>query len=215
MGDNRTSQSWLPLGPESRCNRRGLNVVKRVRKWLRNCRHCKDWVSWVINIFFCLDTLSAGLHFCTRYWFRASSLDRLDLYQVYLKMGLKILLYSGEGICDTPFHATNYFLFSTQFFQHGIDYLTPPNFDNIDWLSLEVSHDPPVLFFTSTNYPTRHKDTVQNIRATKEFTVNIISEPFLRNAIATSINAPPEVSEWPLSGLTKEPSVNIEFLQSC
>ena len=76
------------------------------------------------------------------------------------------------------------------------------------WLALEVSHDPPVLSFASSNYPTRNKDTVQNIRATKEFTVNIISEPFLRNAIATSIDAPPEVSEWPLSGLTKEPSVS-------
>jgi len=65
---------------------------------------------------FCLDALSAGLHFCTRYWFRASSLDRLDLYQVYLKMGLKISLYSGEDICDTPFHATNYFLLQPSFF---------------------------------------------------------------------------------------------------
>ena len=90
-------------------------------------------VGWWI-IFFCLDALSAGMLFCTRYWFRASSLDRLDLYQVYLKMGLKTSLYSGEGICDTPFHATNYFLSQPSFF----------NMVLIIWLHL--------ILITSTDY---------------------------------------------------------------
>lgn len=38
------------------------------------------------------------------------------------------------------------------------------------------------------------------------FVVNIISEAFLEAANYTSIDAPPEVSEWELSGLTKESS---------
>jgi len=69
-----------------------------------------------MNIFSVLMRSLAGPHFCTRYWFRASSLDRLDLYQVYLKMGLKISLCSGERICEISFHGTNYFLLQPSFF---------------------------------------------------------------------------------------------------
>lgn len=58
------------------------------------------------------------------------------------------------------------------------------------------------------NYgPMRRKDSAQNIRDTKEFTVNIISEPWIEQANACSIDCPPEISEWDISGLTKEPSV--------
>ena len=53
------------------------------------------------------------------------------------------------------------------------------------------------------------KDTADNIKKTKQFTVNIISEPFLENANVTSIDSPREVSEWGISGLTKAPSVSL------
>jgi len=53
----------------------------------------------------------------------------------------------------------------------------------------------------------KEKDTSENIRATKGFTVNIISEPFVTNANYTSIDAPEDVDEWIGSGLTREPSV--------
>ncbi len=53
------------------------------------------------------------------------------------------------------------------------------------------------------------KDTTANIKKTKQFTVNIISEPFIENANITSLDSPPEVSEWGISGLTKAPSVSI------
>jgi len=36
--------------------------------------------------------------------------------------------------------------------------------------------------------------------------VNIISEPFVENANVTSVDAPSDVGEWALSGLTKAPS---------
>jgi flavin reductase (DIM6/NTAB) family NADH-FMN oxidoreductase RutF len=52
----------------------------------------------------------------------------------------------------------------------------------------------------------RLSDTAQNIKQTKEFTVNIISEPFLEAANYTAIDSPPEVDEWALSGLTRRPS---------
>jgi len=58
-----------------------------------------------------------------------------------------------------------------------------------------------------TNSPGRTHDTVLNIQATKEFTVNIISEPFVECANFTSVDAPMGHSEWPGSGLTMAPSV--------
>lgn len=55
--------------------------------------------------------------------------------------------------------------------------------------------------------PYGQKDTRANIIATKEFTVNIMSEAFIEAATIASTQAPPEVDEWILSGLTMVPSV--------
>jgi hypothetical protein len=52
------------------------------------------------------------------------------------------------------------------------------------------------------------KDTVIDIKQTKGFVVNIISEPWINQANTASIDAPSDVSEWPITGLTKEPSVS-------
>ncbi|TFK37157.1 hypothetical protein BDQ12DRAFT_685429 [Crucibulum laeve] len=54
------------------------------------------------------------------------------------------------------------------------------------------------------------KDTVCNIKVTKNFTVNIISEPWIDQAHSTCIDAPPDVGEWALSGLTKEKSTLVK-----
>jgi flavin reductase (DIM6/NTAB) family NADH-FMN oxidoreductase RutF len=56
--------------------------------------------------------------------------------------------------------------------------------------------------------PRRPKDTRENILATKEFTVNIISEPFAEAANSTAVDAPADVDEWIISGLTKAVSVS-------
>ncbi|KXN82961.1 hypothetical protein AN958_01996 [Leucoagaricus sp. SymC.cos] len=79
----------------------------------------------------------------------------------------------------------------------------------VSWFNL-VSHNPPVISVSCLNHDIRVKDTVRNIRATKGFTVNTVSEAFVDNANAYSIDAPPEISEWPLSGLTKEPSIHVK-----
>ena len=42
--------------------------------------------------------------------------------------------------------------------------------------------------------------------------MNIISEAFAENANVTSLDAPTEVSEWPISGLTKVESVSVYLL---
>jgi len=86
----------------------------------------------------------------------------------------------------------------------GVHNLAP-----FSWFN-QVSAYPPIISISCTNGPARVKDTANNIRTTKEFTVNIISEPWIENANATCIDAPESVSEWDLSGLTKEPSVNVK-----
>jgi flavin reductase (DIM6/NTAB) family NADH-FMN oxidoreductase RutF len=72
----------------------------------------------------------------------------------------------------------------------------------------QVSHNPALLSVSFALSKSRPKDTRENILATKEFTVNIISEPFVEAANATSIEAPADIDEWVVSGLTPEPSVS-------
>lgn len=70
-----------------------------------------------------------------------------------------------------------------------------------------ANHDPPVVVVSFTHPAPKDgqpvlKETCQNILDTKEFVANIISESFVEAANYTSIDAPAEVSEWALSGLT-------------
>jgi flavin reductase (DIM6/NTAB) family NADH-FMN oxidoreductase RutF len=54
------------------------------------------------------------------------------------------------------------------------------------------------------------KDTLANIRSTRNFVVNLISEPFSEAANACSVDAPPEIDEFALSGLTPEASEHMD-----
>ena len=51
---------------------------------------------------------------------------------------------------------------------------------------------------------------MRNLNATKECTINIISEHYIEAANATSINAPYGTSEWTLSGLTPAPCTEVK-----
>ncbi|KAI5115010.1 hypothetical protein M0805_005028, partial [Coniferiporia weirii] len=84
----------------------------------------------------------------------------------------------------------------------------PPMHIPVSYVSdiLQVSHNPPMLSVSFTLSAARPKDTRENIKATKEFVVNIISEPFVEAASATSIEAPADIDEWAVSGLTPTPS---------
>jgi flavin reductase (DIM6/NTAB) family NADH-FMN oxidoreductase RutF len=69
-----------------------------------------------------------------------------------------------------------------------------------------LGHDPPTLALGLLAGKGRFKDTATNILATGEFVVNLVSE---RNAEAmnvTCIDAPPEIDEIALAGLTPAPS---------
>ncbi|KAL5528037.1 hypothetical protein ACEPAF_7173 [Sanghuangporus sanghuang] len=80
-----------------------------------------------------------------------------------------------------------------------------PNLAPFSYFSL-VAHNPPLLSVSFVLPSNRPKDTRENIKATSEFTVNIISEPFVEAANSTSIEAPAEIDEWAVSGLTPVPS---------
>jgi len=91
--------------------------------------------------------------------------------------------------------------------EEGIHNLGP-----FSWFN-QVSSFPPVISVSCVMRPPdlkHEKDTLRNIKATKGFTVNIISEPWIKHANVTSIDAPENVSEWAISGLTKEPSIYVK-----
>jgi len=66
------------------------------------------------------------------------------------------------------------------------------------------SSNPPVVCFCTSvrSGPRPHKDTLENIRATGEFVVNIVSEEIAEQMNLCSAEVPPEVDEFELSGLT-------------
>ncbi len=66
------------------------------------------------------------------------------------------------------------------------------------------SSQPPVVCFCTSvrSGPRPYKDTLENVRATSEFVVNIVSEEFAAQMNMCSAEVPPEVDEFELSGLT-------------
>ena len=77
----------------------------------------------------------------------------------------------------------------------GVANLAPFSFFTV------ASANPPVLCFTAS-YREPRKDTLVNIRATKEFVVNIVSEEFAAKMNVTSGEYAYGVDEFAMSGLT-------------
>lgn len=81
----------------------------------------------------------------------------------------------------------------------GVPNLAPFSFFTV------ASANPPVLCFTAS-YRQPCKDTLVNVRAVKEFVVNIVSEEFAAKMNVTSGEYPYAVDEFAISGLTPSPS---------
>ncbi len=81
----------------------------------------------------------------------------------------------------------------------GVANLSPFSFFTV------ASANPPVLCFSAT-FREPCKDTLVNVRAMKEFVVNIVSEEFAAKMNATSAEFPYGVDEFEMSGLTAVPS---------
>ncbi|PPQ65121.1 hypothetical protein CVT24_003012 [Panaeolus cyanescens] len=87
--------------------------------------------------------------------------------------------------------------------EEGVENLAP-----ISWFN-QVSPYPTVISLSISRRDQAAKDTLRNILATKEFTANLISEAWIEQAHAASIDTPPEVSEWEITGLTKAPCLKV------
>lgn len=86
----------------------------------------------------------------------------------------------------------------------GVRNLAPYSFFTV------VSANPPVLCFCPSNREAKNglrstKDTLENIRATGEFVVNIVSEEVVEAMNQTAAQLPPDADEFALSGLTSLP----------
>jgi flavin reductase (DIM6/NTAB) family NADH-FMN oxidoreductase RutF len=79
----------------------------------------------------------------------------------------------------------------------GVANLAPYSFFNL------FNYKPPILGFASIGA----KDTVRNVQATGEFVYNLATRPLAEAVNASSVPAPPDVSEFDLAGLTRRPSV--------
>jgi flavin reductase (DIM6/NTAB) family NADH-FMN oxidoreductase RutF len=73
-----------------------------------------------------------------------------------------------------------------------------------------VSHDPPILMISVLPHPEgRLKDTANNIFATKEFVVGLVSETVAEAMNITCIDAPPGTDELQLARLETAPSTKV------
>ncbi|KDR68334.1 hypothetical protein GALMADRAFT_146302 [Galerina marginata CBS 339.88] len=86
----------------------------------------------------------------------------------------------------------------------GIENLAP-----FSWFN-QITQTPPLLSIACAHSSGAAKDTARNIQAGTGFTVNIISEAWVEQSNIASTNAPFDISEWPISGLTKAPSVHVK-----
>jgi flavin reductase (DIM6/NTAB) family NADH-FMN oxidoreductase RutF len=75
-----------------------------------------------------------------------------------------------------------------------------------------ISANPPVICFSPMvrGSDGRRKDTLNNIEATREFVVNVVSEEFVEKMNLCSAEYPPEVDEFQVSGLTPVPSDRVK-----
>lgn len=87
----------------------------------------------------------------------------------------------------------------------GIANLAPFSFYN------GVCSDPPTLLISITPHPDgQMKDTLRNIRATKQFVVNLASRPLAEQMNKSSGRFSAEISEFEEVGLTRAPSLKVK-----
>ena len=91
--------------------------------------------------------------------------------------------------------------------EDGVINAAPYSFFNV------LGHEPPTLAIGLLAGSGRFKDTATNIIATGEFVVNLVSEANAKAMNVTCIDAPPDVDELALAGLTAVASHRIRPLR--
>jgi flavin reductase (DIM6/NTAB) family NADH-FMN oxidoreductase RutF len=86
-----------------------------------------------------------------------------------------------------------------------------PNLAPFSFFNVVCSNPPTVLFCPLIRgIDGRKKDTLNNVRATKEFVVNIVTETLLPAMNASSVEAPPGFNEFEFAGLRLANSVTVK-----
>jgi len=88
--------------------------------------------------------------------------------------------------------------------EDGIYNLAPFSFFNA------VGDDPPHVMFSTVRGNDSNKDTLNNVLATKQFVVNMVTEALVEQMNLTSQPIPSNESEFELANLTPIPSVKIK-----
>ena len=148
------------------------------------------------------------MHYCHK---------ELDKFQIYLEGGVAWLYLmfkgsfkmfykpeDGHGLKHNPFNAIvtprPIGWISTRD-KNSIDNIAPYSFFNA------VAYVPPQVMFASTGDKSDRdgtKDSVSNIRETKEFCVNIVSYEMRHQMNATSKNLPADIDEFKHAELKKQ-----------
>jgi flavin reductase (DIM6/NTAB) family NADH-FMN oxidoreductase RutF len=88
--------------------------------------------------------------------------------------------------------------------EDGIPNLAPFSFFNA------VGDDPPHVMFSTVRPNDSNKDTLNNVLATKQFVVNMVTEDTVERMNTTSQSFLPDENEFELAGLTPIPSVKVK-----
>ena len=88
----------------------------------------------------------------------------------------------------------------------GIKNLAPFSYFN------GVCSKPPTIMFAPARrgWDGKEKDTLKNIRQTKEFSINLVSESFVEEMVVCGTDFKPEIDEFELANLTSIPSIKIK-----
>ena len=88
--------------------------------------------------------------------------------------------------------------------EEGITNLAPFSYFNA------VGDDPPHVMFAAGNGQNSNKDTLNNVLATKQFVVNMVTEDLVEQMNTTAQGIPSHESEFDLANLTPIPSLKIK-----
>jgi len=89
--------------------------------------------------------------------------------------------------------------------EQGVENISP-----FSWFNMVTNYPPIISIACNHRSSGCLLDTATNMMHNQGFTVNILSEPFVQNANATCIDAPPDFDEWSISGLTKGKCVHVK-----
>jgi flavin reductase (DIM6/NTAB) family NADH-FMN oxidoreductase RutF len=84
-----------------------------------------------------------------------------------------------------------------------------PNLAPFSYFMAGGLNPPSIAFSPTTNRHGQPKDTLQNIRDTGEFTINVVSEGMQNGVNLASLDFQPSVSEWEKAGFTPAPTAKV------